>query len=53
MLKGYQADIDFNNTFTGMIYEERGRGFLMQRGGVAWLGDGARGDRRLSGTPTS
>lgn len=32
VLKGYQADIDFNNRYTGMIYEERGRGFLMQRG---------------------
>ena len=29
VLKGYQADIDFANQFTGMIYEERGRGFLM------------------------
>ena len=26
VLKGYQADIDFANQFTGMIYEERGRG---------------------------
>ena len=32
VLKGYQADIDYDNRFTGMIYEERGRGFLMQRG---------------------
>ena len=32
VLKGYQADIDFGNQYTGMIYEERGRGFLMQRG---------------------
>ena len=32
VLKGYQADIDYNNQYTGMIYEERGRGFLMQRG---------------------
>jgi 3-keto-disaccharide hydrolase len=31
VLKGYQADIDFANQFTGMIYEERGRGFLTQR----------------------
>jgi hypothetical protein len=32
VLKGYQADIDHGNQYTGMIYEERGRGFLMQRG---------------------
>ena len=31
-LRGYQADIDHDNRYTGMIYEERGRGFLMQRG---------------------
>jgi hypothetical protein len=30
VLKGYQADIDFANQYTGMIYEERGRGFLTQ-----------------------
>ena len=38
MLKGYQADIDFDNRFTGMIYEERGRGFLMQRGQAVEIG---------------
>ncbi len=27
-MKGYQADIDFANQYTGQIYEERGRGFL-------------------------
>ena len=32
VLKGYQADIDVENRFTGQIYEERGRGFLALRG---------------------
>lgn len=32
VLKGYQADIDFQNQFTGQLYEERGRGFLALRG---------------------
>jgi hypothetical protein len=32
VLKGYQADMDHGNQYTGMIYEERGRGFLMERG---------------------
>jgi hypothetical protein len=42
VLKGYQADIDFANQFTGMIYEERGRGFLMVRGQAVEIGpDGA------------
>ncbi len=36
-LKGYQADIDGNNTYTGQNYEERGRGFLAKRGENAVL----------------
>jgi len=32
VLKGYQADIDFANQWTGQIYEERGRAFLALRG---------------------
>ncbi len=31
-LKGYQADIDGQNEYTGQNYEERGRGFLAKRG---------------------
>ena len=43
VLKGYQADIDFNNRFTGMIYEERGRGIIMSRGqAVSIAADGSR-----------
>jgi len=37
VLKGYQADIDFNNQYTGQLYEERGRGFLAMRGQVTQL----------------
>jgi hypothetical protein len=47
VLKGYQADIDFNNQFTGMIYEERGRGFLMQRGQAVYIG--ADGSKKVVG----
>ena len=36
-LKGYQADIDGANTYTGQNYEERGRGFLAMRGEKALL----------------
>ncbi|HLO81873.1 MAG TPA: DUF1080 domain-containing protein [Chitinophagaceae bacterium] len=36
-LKGYQADIDGANKYTGQNYEERGRGFLAMRGQVASL----------------
>jgi hypothetical protein len=40
VMKGYQADIDFNNTYTGQIYEERGRGFLAMRGQAVHIPDG-------------
>ena len=29
---GYQADIDFTNKFAGILYEEKGRGILANRG---------------------
>jgi hypothetical protein len=40
VLKGYQADIDFANQYTGQIYEERGRGFLAMRGQAVYVPDG-------------
>lgn len=43
MLKGYQADIDIANQFTGMLYEERGRGFLAPRGTLGYLSEDVRG----------
>lgn len=39
-LKGYQADIDGANVYTGQNYEERGRGFLAMRGQKVVLKDG-------------
>ncbi len=39
-LKGYQADIDGGNVYTGQNYEERGRGFLAWRGQKALLKTG-------------
>jgi hypothetical protein len=41
VLKGYQADIDAANTYTGQIYEERGRGFLAMRGQTVYVPNGA------------
>jgi hypothetical protein len=38
-LKGYQGDIDAQQTYTGQIYEERGRGFLALRGQATYIGD--------------
>ncbi len=37
VMKGYQADIDFANPYTGQLYEERGRGFLAMRGQMTLL----------------
>ena len=42
VLKGYQADIDFQNTYTGQLYEERGRGFLAMRGQATETGEGRK-----------
>jgi hypothetical protein len=49
VLKGYQADMDAKQMFTGMLYEERGRGFLAERGRVTRIVDG--GGRKLVGSP--
>lgn len=45
VMKGYQADIDFANQYTGQIYEERGRTFLAMRGQFAHV--------TAAGTPES
>jgi Domain of Unknown Function (DUF1080) len=50
VLKGYQADIDFNNTFTGMLYEERGRQIVALRGQVGQLNEPQRGALGTTGT---
>ncbi|HET8550232.1 MAG TPA: DUF1080 domain-containing protein [Bryobacteraceae bacterium] len=49
VLKGYQADIDGRNMHTGMLYEERGRGFLAERGRFTRMAPGAV--RKLIGSP--
>jgi hypothetical protein len=41
-MKGYQADIDAEQKYTGQIYEERGRGFLALRGQTAQVGPGGK-----------
>lgn len=40
VLKGYQADIDGRNMYTGMLYEERARGFLAERGQAIRMAEG-------------
>jgi hypothetical protein len=39
-LRGYQADIDGENHYTGQNYEERGRTFLAHRGEIAEIQEG-------------
>lgn len=41
-MKGYQADIDGEQMFTGQIYEERGRGFLALRGQSNYVPNGQK-----------
>ena len=50
VLKGYQADIDFDNRWTGQLYEEKGRGFLALRGQSTYIGDGVK---RASSAPSA
>jgi len=40
VMKGYQADIDGAQQYTGQVYEERGRGFLALRGQISNALDG-------------
>ena len=49
VLAGYQADMDFANTFTGMVYEERKRNILAMPG---TLGRAQAGGRRTLGRLT-
>ena len=37
VLSGYQADIDGANTFTGQIFEEKGRNLLSARGQLSYI----------------
>lgn len=41
-MKGYQADMDGEQQYTGQIYEERGRGFLAERGQFTYIGEGKK-----------
>jgi hypothetical protein len=41
-MKGYQADMDGEQRYTGQIYEERARGFLALRGQFSYIPDGGK-----------
>jgi hypothetical protein len=42
VMQGYQADIDADERYTGQVYEERGRGFLANRGNFTYVTDGKK-----------
>ena len=42
VMQGYQADIDADERYTGQVYEERGRGFIANRGNFTYIGDGQK-----------
>jgi len=42
LMRGYQADIDGANKYTGQNYEERGRTFLAPRGTIAYVATGQK-----------
>ncbi|MDT8300077.1 MAG: DUF1080 domain-containing protein [Sedimentisphaerales bacterium] len=49
-MKGYQSDIDATLRYAGMIYEERGRGFLAPRSQVNYRGPSVSGTLASLGT---
>jgi putative membrane-bound dehydrogenase-like protein len=50
VIKGYQADFDASNRFAGILYEERGRGILANRGKKVVIDE--NGTKRDVGTTT-
>src|SRR5262249_8879218 len=41
-MKGYQADMDGEQKWTGQLYEERGRGFIALRGQMTYIPNGGK-----------
>lgn len=40
VVAGYQADFEYGNTYSGILYEEKGRGILAQRGQKVTITEG-------------
>ena len=40
VVAGYQADFEVGKTYSGILYEEKGRGILAQRGQIVTVGEG-------------
>lgn len=50
VMKGYQADLDGANQYSGQIYEERGRGFLAPRGAFVRMRGAKAGGKQPIGS---
>ena len=50
VMKGYQADLDGADRYTGQIYEERGRGFMALRGAFTRVAGAEAGGKRAVGS---
>ncbi len=50
VMKGYQADLDGVDRYSGQIYEERGRAFLATRGSFTRIAGAAGGGNKLIGS---
>jgi len=52
-MSGYQSDMDSDNRFTGLLYEEKARGFLAPRGSANVVGTPAEGQPPVVGNAGS
>lgn len=50
VLAGYQADFEVGKTYSGILYEEQGRGILAQRGQIVTITDGEGGKPKIEVT---
>ena len=53
MIQGYQADIDFNNKYAGILYEQDGRGILATRGQSVTIDAGGKKTKQSFATAES
>src|SRR5678816_2868097 len=47
VVAGYQADFELGKTYSGCLYEEKGRGILAQRGQIVTVKDGDDGKPKI------
>ena len=50
VVAGYQADFEAGKTYSGILYEEKGRGILAQRGQIVTITEGEAGKPKIEVT---